>query len=158
MDIGQVIAQNITDLLAAANEQIKNVHARAAENGVSFNYTMLTKLGSVKSTSLKNPSIETLEKAAEVLKFANGFSELQPWMLLCPGFFRTGVPRNDNQISEAFMNEVIEEFLFAVTTMKVLHLDETQYESLKNVAKFCFMKKVVDRNKDSGITAKAGAA
>jgi len=157
MDIGQVIAQNITDLLAAANEQIKNVHAKAAEKGVIFNYTMLTKLGSVKSESLKNPSIETLEKAAEVLKFANGFSGLQTWMLLCPGYFKNGQKASDSEVNEEFMKEFVEEFLFAVTTMKVLQLDESKYESLKNVATFCYMKKLGNTQKTTG-TAKTGTS
>jgi hypothetical protein len=142
MNIGQVIAQNITDLLSISGEQLKAVHARAAERGIHLNYPMLAKLGSTRSEAPKNPSLETLDKVVEVLRTIPGQEGLQHWMLLCEGFFKGQKSEFANLVTEDYMREFVDEFLFALTTMKVLELENSQFEQMKNVAKFCYMKKL----------------
>jgi|GEM_PF-4708354 len=142
MRTGQVIAQNITDLLSLSGEQLKSVHGRAAERGININYPMIAKLGSLKSEAPKNPSLETLDRVVEVLRTIPGQETLEHWMLLKEGYFRGGNPASSNQITESFMKDFVDELLFAITTMKIIPLTEDQYNNVKNVAKFCYMKKL----------------
>lgn len=142
MRIGQVIAQNITDLLSASGEQLKTVHGRAAERGININYPMIAKLGSLKSEAPKNPSLETLDKVVEVLRTIPGHENLEHWMLMKEGYFRGGNSVAGNQITESFMKDFVDELLFAITTMRIMPISEDQYNNLKNVAKFCYMKKL----------------
>lgn len=156
MSIGQIIAQNITDLLSTSNEQLKSVHARAAEAGLHINYPMLAKLGSIKSEAPKNPSVETLDKVVDVLRMIPGQEKLQPWMLLCEGYFRDKKPVESQQASEQFMVEYLDEFLFAITTMKILPLDGDTYEKLKNVGTFCYKNKLKLNTKSPESNVKTG--
>lgn len=142
MRTGQVIAQNITDLLNLSGEQLKSVHGRAAERGININYPMIAKLGSLKSEAPKNPSLETLDKVVEVLRAIPGQEKLEHWMLLKEKYFRGGDSASENLITEAFMKDFVDELLFAITTMKIIPLTEEQYNNVKNVAKFCYMKKL----------------
>lgn len=136
-DSCKILAQNLTDLINKSGRQLIDIHAQAQQAGIVFNYPQLTKLSSIKSESVKNPTIETLEKVVEIFR-ATVAPDLEMWMLLKEGYFSsTPAPQIlDPKLLEQYVNE----FLFALTTMKVVGFTKEQYENALNIGKFCSMK------------------
>lgn len=136
-DSCKILAQNLTDLINKSGRQLIDIHAQAQQAGIVFNYPQLTKLSSIKSESVKNPTIETLEKVVEIFR-ATVAPDLEMWMLLKEGYFSSAPAPQilDPKLLEQYVNE----FLFALTTMKVVGFTKEQYENALNVGKFCSMK------------------
>lgn len=137
LDSRKVLSQNITDLVNKSGRQLIEIHASAQEAGINFNYPQLTKLASVKSESSKNPTIETLEKLVEIFRCTIA-PDLEMWMLLKEGFF--GEQAATQPVNVKIMDNYLNEFLFALTTMKVVSFTKEQYEAALNVGKFCYLK------------------
>lgn len=136
-DSCKILAQNLTDLINKSGRQLIDIHAQALQAGIQFNYPQLTKLSSIKSESVKNPTIETLEKVVDIFR-ATVEPNLEMWMLLKEGHFSSATAPAilDPKLLEQYVNE----FLFALTTMKVVSLTKEQYENALNIGKFCSMK------------------
>ena len=137
LDSRKVLSQNITDLVSKSGRQLIDIHASAQKAGINFNYPQLTKLASVKSESTKNPTIETLEKLVEIFRSTIA-PDLEMWMLLKEGYFSSHVA--PEAINPKILDNYLNEFLFALTTMKVVSFSKEQYEAALNVGKFCYLK------------------
>lgn len=116
--------------------------------GITFNYPQLTKLASVKSESSKNPTIETLEKVVEIFRSTIA-PDLEMWMLLKEGYF--GNKQTTDILDAKIMDNYLNEFLFALTTMKVVSFSKEQYETALNVGKFCYLKLVGTPSTDQSV-------
>jgi hypothetical protein len=136
-DSCKILAQNLSDLINKSGRQLIDIHAQAQQAGILFNYPQLTKLSSTKSESAKNPTLETLEKVVEIFRTTVA-PDLEMWMLLKEGYFSGhATPETvDPKLLEQYLNE----FLFALTTMKVVGFTKEQYESALNVGRFCSLK------------------
>lgn len=136
-DSCKILAQNLTDLINKSGRQLIDIHSQAQQAGILFNYPQLTKLSSIKSESVKNPTIETLEKVVEIFR-TTVEPDLEMWMLLKEGYFsgQASPETVDPKLLEQYLNE----FLFALTTMKVVALTKEQYEGALNVGRFCSLK------------------
>ena len=149
LDSRKVLSQNITDLVNKSGRQLIDIHASAQQAGISFNYPQLTKLASVKSESSKNPTIETLEKLVEIFRCTIS-PDLEMWMLLKEGYFSGQVVTE--VINPKIMDDYLNEFLFALTTMKVVSFSKEQYETALNVGKFCYLKFTDGSSPNTGLT------
>lgn len=79
----------------------------------------------------------TLEKVVEIFR-ATVAPDLEMWMLLKEGYF-SSAPAQEI-LAPKLLEQYVNEFLFALTTMKVVGFTKEQYENALNVGKFCSMK------------------